>query len=176
MSFGRNLHKKRSAVPAIVFKQTRRSLTLTCGGIIRVGNGGRSPPFFFTSVLDKISACRHPPSPDSPAPYVALERKNISPFPSAEDGAEPLRADGLVNYISNFNRDNKCKLHIWRRTRGTPLTDQPSVLRFGIHDVLIAYLSLVYSQADTVLICESVTFFAPREKVSIYLAPIAHLY
>lgn len=83
-----------------------------------------------------------------------------------EDGAEPLRADELANYIRNFNRTSKCKLHLWRKTRGTPLSDQPTVLRFGIPDVLIAYLSLVYTPMDNILVCESVTFFAPRERVS----------
>jgi hypothetical protein len=108
---------------------------------------------------------RRSPSPESPQPYVALKRKDTSLFPPVDDGAEPLCAEGLVNYIRDFNRINKCKLHLWRKTRVAPLVDQPTVLRFGIPDVLIAYLSLVYTPMDSILICESVTFFAPREKV-----------
>ena len=119
----------------------------------------------FTKICISFLRRPSPGSPGSPQPYVALERKDTSLFPMMEDDEEPLRADGLANYIRDFNRTNKCKLRLWRKTRGTPLTNQPTILRFGIPDVLIAYLSLVYAP-NSVLVCESVTFFAPRERVS----------
>lgn len=82
--------------------------------------------------------------------------------------AEPLRTEELVNYIRDFNRTSKCKLQLWRKTRVAPLlVNPPTVLRFGIPDVLIGYLSLVYTPTDSILVCESVTFFAPRERVEL---------
>jgi hypothetical protein len=123
--------------------------------------------FFFSSACDMdVIFHRRSPSPGSPRPYVALERKSTSLFPVLEDGTEPLRAEGLEDYIRHFNAASKCKLHLWRKTRGTPLTDQPIILQFRIPDVLIAYISLVYDPTDSVLISESVTFFGPRERVS----------
>lgn len=119
----------------------------------------------FLPRFNKSSFHRRPRSPGSPQPYVALERKYTSLFPLMEDGEEPLRAEGLANYIRDFNRAKQCKLQLWRKTRETSLTNQPTIIRLGIPDVLIAYLSLVYPP-DGVLVCESVTFFAPRERVS----------
>jgi len=120
--------------------------------------------WFFSSArgLNNANSYRRSPSPGSPQPYVAVERKSTSLFPLMEDGVEPLRAEGLGKYIRDFNRSSQCKLRLWRKTRGTPPTDQPTVLRFEIPDVLTAYLSV----CSRTVICESVTFFAPRERVS----------
>ncbi|KAF8235087.1 hypothetical protein L208DRAFT_1258680 [Tricholoma matsutake] len=108
---------------------------------------------------------RRAPSPESPQPYVAHEGKSASLFPLEDMNAEPLRTEELVNYIRDFNRTSKCKLQLWRKTRVAPLlVNPPTVLRFGIPDVLIGYLSLVYTPTDSILVCESVTFFAPRER------------
>jgi hypothetical protein len=109
---------------------------------------------------------RRPPSAESPEPYVAVERRRKSLFPELEAGTEPLRAEGLEAYIGLFNGTSECKMHLWRKTRGTPLTEQPIILRFMVPDVLVAYVSVV---SDGVLLSESVTFFGPRERVSMLI-------
>jgi len=135
-----------------------------------------------------------PPSPiGSPQPYVPPPPRPSMMFLSGEDERQPLCADGLVEYIKEFNRANsaqpvsadsenftpKCRLHIWKRSRSTPPADSedevaalasatnlasPLVLRFTILDVMTVYMPLTFSESTEPLSIESVTAFGPREK------------
>lgn len=109
---------------------------------------------------------RRPPSPESPQPYIAPERSNSSLFPPADDDLSALKATDLVEYIRKFNRSHKARLHIWRSTRGSEALDIPTIVRLTIQDVMTTYIVLGYTPDNPVLIIESVTAFAPRERVS----------
>ncbi|KAH7923942.1 hypothetical protein BV22DRAFT_1047842 [Leucogyrophana mollusca] len=76
---------------------------------------------------------KRPMSPvGSPQPYIPPPPPSSSLFPPVEDEPPPLRAEGLIDYIREFNlgrlgeyRDASvgdraapsCRLHIWSRTR-----------------------------------------------------------
>jgi len=80
-------------------------------------------------------------------------------FPHASSG---LNAKSLSDYIREFNKAHRAKLHLWGRTHGAVVPGEPIIVRFTIPDILIAYLTLV-SQSS--LLTESVTTFGPRERV-----------
>ncbi|KAG6857268.1 hypothetical protein H0H87_007101 [Tephrocybe sp. NHM501043] len=101
---------------------------------------------------------RRAPSPESPQPYVVVEERTTSLFP--EDDSHPLQFEGLAGYIREFNRTNKSRLHLWRRTRGDD--QSTTVLRYMCPDVLTAYLTLVGRTGA--LVTESVATFGPRER------------
>ncbi|KAG1746083.1 hypothetical protein EDB19DRAFT_1631944 [Suillus lakei] len=132
---------------------------------------------------------KRPLSPvGSPQPYIPPPPRTSSLFPPFEDEPPRLRAEGLVDYIREFNRGDiklppspgigesfqpKCKLCLWSRTR-SPQFDRsingsrskltsPVILRFTIEDVLTAYVSLVFTRLEDPLLVESVTAFGPRE-------------
>lgn len=78
-----------------------------------------------------------------------------------EKDRDPLTKEALPEYVRQWNQDHKTtKINLWRRTAGQG-DGQLTVLRFTIPDVLIVYVSL----AGAALIAETVTAFAPREKV-----------
>ncbi|KAG1870396.1 hypothetical protein C8R48DRAFT_82250 [Suillus tomentosus] len=126
----------------------------------------------------------------SPQPYIPPPPRTSSLFPHIDDELPCLRAEGLVEYIREFNRGDiklhpspgtseafqpKCKLCLWSRTRSPPLDrsmnhstprlklTSPAILRFTIEDVLTAYVSLVFICLEDPLLVESVTVFGPRE-------------
>ncbi|KAJ7078926.1 hypothetical protein B0H15DRAFT_924734 [Mycena belliarum] len=109
---------------------------------------------------------RRPPSPESPQPYIPYDKRGPSLFPVLDDGLPPLQAEGLVDYIREFNQTHSSKLHIWTRIRGSTQLGNPAVVRFTIRDVLVCYITMAYSHKDPVLVTESVTAFGPREKKS----------
>lgn len=81
-----------------------------------------------------------------------------------EEDRDPLTKEALPEYVRQWNRDHKTtKLHLWRRTHEQG-DGQLTVLRFTIPDVLIVYVSLALS-TGAALVVETVTAFAPREKV-----------
>ncbi|KAG1812444.1 uncharacterized protein BJ212DRAFT_1276340 [Suillus subaureus] len=132
---------------------------------------------------------KRPLSPvGSPQPYIPPPPRTSSLFPPIEDESPCLRAEGLVEYIREFNRGDiksppgpgtsesfqpKCRLYIWSRTRSPqlyrsmngppPKLTSPVILRFTIEDVLTAYVSLVFTHSEDPLLVESVTAFGPRE-------------
>jgi hypothetical protein len=132
---------------------------------------------------------KRPLSPvGSPQPYIPSPPRTSSLFPPIDDELPCLRAEGLVEYIREFNRGDiksppspgtsesfqpKCRLCLWSRTRSPqpdrsmngppPKLTSPIILRFTIEDVLTAYVSLVYSRLEDPLLVESVTAFGPRE-------------
>ncbi|OAX40844.1 hypothetical protein K503DRAFT_736767 [Rhizopogon vinicolor AM-OR11-026] len=135
---------------------------------------------------------KQPLSPvGSPQPYIPPPPRTSSSFPPAEDEPPSLRAEGLVEYIREFNKGGfgdsklpgsphagvsfqpKCRLYMWSRTRppqfdqamngSRPNLPSPVVLRFTIEDVLTAYVSLVFDRFEDPLLVESVTVFGPRE-------------
>lgn len=74
-----------------------------------------------------------------------------------------------MRYARQFNNtQQKCRLHIWEKTRGRR-QDTPRILRFTIPDVLTAYLTLGYSSADKAAIVQMLTAFGPRERVRLSL-------
>ncbi|KAG1724080.1 uncharacterized protein EDB91DRAFT_1062986 [Suillus paluster] len=135
---------------------------------------------------------KRPLSPvGSPQPYIPPPPPTSSLFPPFEDEPPRLRAEGLIEYIREFNRGSsrdtkllhsagigepfqpKCRLCLWSRTR-PPQFDQamngprpkltsPVILRLTIEDVLTAYVSLVFDRLEDPLLVESVTAFGPRE-------------
>ncbi|RDB25378.1 hypothetical protein Hypma_008093 [Hypsizygus marmoreus] len=109
---------------------------------------------------------RRPPSPGSPQPYVALERKTTSLFPPGAEGIHALKFEGLSSFIDEFNNAQQAKLHLWKRTHGTTQANEPIIVRLTIPDVLIAYVTLVTDAATSDLFCESLTAFGPRERKS----------
>lgn len=132
---------------------------------------------------------KRPLSPvGSPQPYIPPPPRTSSLFPPIEDELPCLRAEGLVEYIREFNRGDiklppspgtseffqpKCRLCLWSRTRSPqidrsmngsrPKLTSPTILRFTIEDVLTAYVSLVFARLEDPLLVESVTAFGPRE-------------
>ncbi|KAG1878209.1 hypothetical protein F4604DRAFT_1652491 [Suillus subluteus] len=132
---------------------------------------------------------KRPLSPvGSPQPYIPPPPRASSLFPPIDDELPCLRAEGLVEYIREFNRGDiksppspgtsesfqpKCRLYIWSRTRSPyrdrsmngppPKLTSPVILRFTIEDVLTAYVSLVFTRWEDPLLVESVTAFGPRE-------------
>jgi len=104
---------------------------------------------------------RRPPSPESPKPYVSPDRKTSSLFPKEDDEPSPLHADGLPDYIRQFNRSNTSVLHIWSRTRQPT---NPIIVRFTIDNVLTAFITLGSGGEDPTLLVETVTAFGPRER------------
>ncbi|EAU91368.2 hypothetical protein CC1G_07403 [Coprinopsis cinerea okayama7 len=108
---------------------------------------------------------RRPPSPESPQPYVPVEKTPTTFFPP-EDLQGPLVAfDGLVPFVREYNKaDKPCRLHIWERTR-EQRQERPRMLRFTIPDVLTAYISLGSPAAtNNTVIVQTVTAFGPRER------------
>ncbi|KAG8213787.1 hypothetical protein J3R82DRAFT_10499 [Butyriboletus roseoflavus] len=135
---------------------------------------------------------KHPQSPvGSPQPYVPQPPRSSSLFASAEDDPPPMRAESLLEFVREFNRGNvgevksstgACKLAIWSRTKA--IRDElkaassrnanggahagrltsPVVLRFMIPDVLVAYISLIFTELESPLVVESVAAFGPRER------------
>lgn len=105
---------------------------------------------------------------------MAVERRSASLFPivSADDGGDggggpPLNKETLPEYVGQWNRNHQnTKIHLWRRTKGQS-DDLLTVLRFAIPDVLIVYVSLALPAPGAALVVESVTAFAPREKVGL---------
>ncbi|KAG0708322.1 hypothetical protein DFH29DRAFT_795229 [Suillus ampliporus] len=135
---------------------------------------------------------KRPLSPvGSPQPYIPPPPRTSSLFPPSEDEPPRLRAEGLVEYIREFNRGGfrdikmprspetgesfqpKCRLCLWSRTHPPqsdhamngprPRFTSPVILRFTIEDVLTAYVSLVFDRLEDPLLVESVTAFGPRE-------------
>ncbi|KAG2153684.1 uncharacterized protein EDB93DRAFT_1081894 [Suillus bovinus] len=134
---------------------------------------------------------KRPLSPvGSPQPYIPPPPRTSSLFPPTEDEIPCLRAEGLVEYIREFNRGDikllpspgtsetfrpKCRLCLWSRTRSPqpdlsmnpnalrPKLTSPAILRFTIEDVLTAYVSLAFNCLEDPLLVESVTVFGPRE-------------
>ncbi|KAF9456629.1 hypothetical protein BDZ94DRAFT_1285657 [Collybia nuda] len=107
---------------------------------------------------------RRLPSPDSPQPYVGIQRRSTSLFPPLEDDHDPLTKEALAEYVCQWNQDHKiAKTHLWRRTRDQE-DGQLTTLRFIIPDVLMVYVTLALSTANAALVVETVTAFAPREK------------
>lgn len=135
---------------------------------------------------------RRPLSPvGSPQPYIPPPPRTSSLFPPIDDELPCLRAEGLVEYIREFNRGDiklppspgtsesfrpKCRLRLWSRTHSPlgrsmneplPKLTSPAILRFTIEDVLTSYVSLVFTRVEDPLVVESVTAFGPREMVRI---------
>lgn len=132
---------------------------------------------------------KRPLSPvGSPQPYIPSPPPTSSSlFPPIDDELPCLRAEGLVEYIREFNRGDiklppspgtsesfqpKCRLRLWSRThsplgRSTdeplPKLTSPAILRFTIEDVLTSYISLVFTRLEDPVVVESVTAFGPRE-------------
>lgn len=132
---------------------------------------------------------KRPLSPvGSPQPYIPPPPRTSSLFPPIDDELPCLRAEGLVEYIREFNRGDiklppspgtsesfqpKCRLCLWSRTHSPqlgrsmngqqPKLTSPAILRFTIEDVLTSYVSLVFTRMEDPLIVESVTAFGPRE-------------
>ncbi|KAF7983251.1 hypothetical protein HWV62_22870 [Athelia sp. TMB] len=113
---------------------------------------------------------RRPPSPESPQPYVVFQPKTSSLFPVSSDDPAPLRVDDLPDYIRDFNRSNPSKLHIWspqkHQSREGKQLSAPIILRFTIRDVLTAFVTLGFTDENTVLVTQTVTAFGPRERKS----------
>jgi hypothetical protein len=135
------------------------------GGELATVINNLSPIFFFFWPLFN----RRPPSPESPKPYQSSPRPTSSLFPEAED--DPLRLEGLPDYIRDFNKTHQSKLHIW--TRGARSSDQltpPVVVRFTVHDVVTMFISLGHGPDLSTLVIETVTAFGPRETVKLKLS------
>ncbi|KZP34294.1 hypothetical protein FIBSPDRAFT_771790 [Athelia psychrophila] len=110
---------------------------------------------------------RRPPSPESPQPYVSFQPKTSSLFPVSEDDPAPLRIDQLPGFIRDFNQSNPSKLHIWSpRNQDAKQLCNPVILRFTIRDVLTAFVTLGFTDDDTVLVTQTATAFGPRERKS----------
>lgn len=109
-----------------------------------------------------------PPSPESPQPFTSFQPTAALPFPTW-DGIEPaLKLEGLTEFIRDYNRSNKPRLHIWFSTaskRNGDVLNTPVIVRFIIRDVVAIYLTLDHLSNDTTLMVESATAFGPREKV-----------
>jgi hypothetical protein len=142
----------------------------------RIGNEGVCTAY-------RVHGChfpigRRPPSPESPQPYISFHRRTASLFPMTDDEILPLRIDGLPDYVRGFNQSNQSRLHIWSRTRGPAQLSNPVVVRFTIHNVLTAYVTLGYDYNNPALVVENITTFSPQEKVSSTegpsLAPLSH--
>jgi len=109
---------------------------------------------------------RRPPSPESPQPYASFQPKTASLFPITADEPPPLQVEGLADYIRNFNETKPYKLHVWTRTKVSTILSNPIIVRFTIRDVLTAFITLSYSDGNSVLITHTVTAFGPREQKS----------
>lgn len=80
----------------------------------------------------------------------------------------------LQEYIRNFNStqgDGTCRLHVYVRKGAPRELGYPIVLRFGIRDILVVFVKLVYDEetpddreGDGVLVVETITAFGPREQ------------
>ncbi|KAK7692827.1 hypothetical protein QCA50_004462 [Cerrena zonata] len=115
----------------------------------------------------KTSRPLEAPSPESPQAFPSFQPPSSQLLPSGESVNEPLRIDGLADYIRVYNESNKNKLHIWTptdRQRRTALQSFPVTVRFTIPDVVTVFLSLGCASTSTTIIVESVTAFGPREK------------
>jgi hypothetical protein len=104
-------------------------------------------------------------APESPQPYFPQEQRRSPAFPPDSATHEPINADTLIDYIRDFNEKHQSKLHIWAHVPRQDALDPPVTLRFSIPDVLLAFLSLNYSQVDRSVIVETISIFGPREKV-----------
>ncbi|CAK5281433.1 unnamed protein product [Mycena citricolor] len=108
---------------------------------------------------------RRLPSPESPQPFIPLEKRGGSLFPHTHDDPPALRADELVDFIRECNRTRPCKMHIWSRTQNsTGQISDPVIVRLIIQDVLVSYITATHSGSGSVLVAESVSAFGPREK------------
>jgi hypothetical protein len=79
---------------------------------------------------------------------------------------QALSREELGNFIRDYNRENRAKLYIWRRTTEEPKSDRPRLLRFMIPDVVTVYISIGYQGPNGIILIENMTAFAPRERVS----------
>ncbi|KAF8348104.1 hypothetical protein F5887DRAFT_630182 [Amanita rubescens] len=103
-------------------------------------------------------------APESPQPYFPQEQRRSLVFPLDNATHEPITAHRLVDYIRNFNEKHQSKLHLWAHVPHQDALNPPVTLRFFIPDVLVAFLSLNYSQVDRNVIVETISIFGPREK------------
>lgn len=109
------------------------------------------------------------PSPESPQAFPSFQLPTSHLLPPVESVNDPLRLDGLADFIRDYNHSNKNKLHIWTSTtrqREAALQSFPVIVRFTIPDVVTIFLSLGCASGSTIVIVESATAFGPREKVS----------
>lgn len=117
---------------------------------------------------------RRSPTPESPRPYLPLQRKVAVPFPPLPAGTPPLTLRDLPAYIREFNSTStkKVLLHVYlapgHESRSITV---PVTLRFLIPNVLRAFITLGHEGGIdgvvpemSALVVESFTVFGSREK------------
>jgi hypothetical protein len=134
--------------------------------------------------------------PRSPEPYVAPERANVSLFPLEIGSGDatplvPLQILGLEDYVREFNKGQapilppppdpqemghlpqpppipKITLRIWKPSRSdSGYMPNPVVLRLTIPNVLVVFVTLLWTPEYPTLVVENITPFGPREAVSL---------
>ncbi|KAI0700927.1 hypothetical protein BC835DRAFT_1265766 [Cytidiella melzeri] len=116
---------------------------------------------------DVLFVSSRPLAPESPQSFRSSQPKQTSLFPPDDECSYPaLRLDGLVDFLSDYNRTHRYLLQIWTATAHPPgrVLPDPLVVRFLIPDVLTVYVTLGTAEPDSTIILESATVFGSREK------------
>jgi hypothetical protein len=129
---------------------------------------------------------------------VAPERANVSLFPLETGSGDatplvPLQISGLEGYVRDFNKGQapilppppdpqemghlpqpppipKITLKIWKPSRSdSEYMSNPVVLRLTIPNVLVVFVTLLWTPEFPTLVVEKVTQFGPREAGSLNL-------